>query len=197
MFPLALKLKRPPQRFLNRSELHAGASCSLSACPTHPPSCHVTDNLKAQAGTRLEFRQFGDRRGVRIYHFLFSLSSASIGLATKFRFSHFTDTLSPSTDRDANRKPSPSSASHLLLSSTSSAGSLLFPPRQRKLFQPGSQLILACSFYLARSRGLAHSQATRYLSFTKTDSFHTGYLLVLKYPLITTGFSVYSETMGH
>lgn len=50
----------------------------MPALPTRPPLAYITDNLKAQAGTRtrtrLEFRQFGDRRGMRIYHFLFSLS---------------------------------------------------------------------------------------------------------------------------
>lgn len=42
---------------------------------------------------------------------------------------------------------------------------------------------------------LVHSKATRYLSFTKTDSFHISYPLIPKYPLITMGFSFYPENM--
>lgn len=128
-------------------------------------------------------------------------------LATKFRFFHFMDTLSPSTDREANRKPSLSSTSHLLLSLLCQLAHYSFLPGKESSFSQAhnsfwkalSTLLApgACLMVYQNGGSLAHSQATRYLSFTRTDSFHTRYLLVLKYPLITMGFSFNSENMGH
>lgn len=130
MFPLALKLKRPPRRFLNRSELHAGDKCSVSACPTHHPLAYVTDNLKAQAGTRtrLEFRQFGDRRGIRISRILLSLIRFyHVGHKVQ-GFPFYGHPLTFYRQRSKQKAqlvlniPSPAL-------STLSAGSLFFPPR--------------------------------------------------------------------
>lgn len=127
MFPLALKLKRPPQRFLNRSELHAGASCSLSACPAHPPSClRHRQSQSTGTRTRLEFRQFGDRRGIRIYHFLFSLSLISF-YWTGHKVQVFPFYGHPLTYRQRRKQevqPVLNIPSPALLST-----SLLFPPR--------------------------------------------------------------------